>query len=217
MKKQMWMVMIGMVLSVSWAGATTTYIYDGTVSNWYGAGSFTAAGSAPTKLNTKADYYGVNYENEIYVCGANDGVNWLGQDDWAGAEWTAPAGEVITEVIISGYYRSETHVEGVGVFGGKTSAGETQYYASNDWSNVQVIYGPVIVSIPEADQVTKLQLRALWQMYGGTGFCYGNPQNLPDQGNYNGQITAVQITTVPEPISLAVLGLGGMWIMRKRK
>jgi hypothetical protein len=123
---------------------------------------------------------------------------------WAGAEWTAPEGEVVIRIEINGYHRLdnlETPERGYAVYGGKVGeiAGATllmrgsaeNYAAPSTYS-----YVGKYLDIPATNAISKLQFRSLVML----------SDVLVGGGNegYFGAINSIKIiTTATPPVATA--------------
>jgi hypothetical protein len=177
-----------LVAMVSWAQAGT-YTFDAGVADWY-AGGFTAV-QGGTSLVTLMMADGADVRNQIYVDGYTSGFFGIDPGEWAGAEWTAPAGEVVTGVTIGGYCGHDSSNMGYGVLGGTQTATETIYLSHHEAGFYT--YSNVTVSILPIDQVKKLQFRPYWNLEGGVT---GAGTNYP---SYSGRMTSITITTAAAP------------------
>lgn len=141
-----------------------------------------------------------------------------------GAEWVAPAGEIITKVEMAGSYRSDYGTVRYRISGGVDDSTETVYLEGAGIVTLAGVFynyggygagsGLVGVDIPVADGVTKVQLNP-YVLSGGTEVvCF--PATDP---TYQGNIVEVNITTepIPEPMTLTLLGVGSLLLIRRKK
>ncbi len=143
----------------------------------------------------------------VNAIGSSEDFPTPGAGDWAGANWEAPPGEVVTSISVAGDFRIEAIEDadfGAGVYGrsGKdsthdkkihfvTGSGEgsedTKFNASTnklsyDWS----------VDVDPKEAITGLQFRA-WEALSGAR----NVQAGSDLRGYSGNITNIEIKTSP--------------------
>jgi hypothetical protein len=142
-------------------------------------------------LETKMNIDGSDCRNQIYVDGIAASFFVIYAGEWAGAQWTAPAGEVVTGVKISGYCGHNGSNMGYGVLGGKNSPTQTVYYSHHEAGFYN--YANVSVAIPETEQVGMLQFRPYWNLEAaitGAG---------TDYPSYSGTMTSIMISTTELP------------------
>ena len=194
---------LGLNAGVSQA-APITYTYDNAVANWYATG-WTAtcnAGGGYIRTNTDASYL-----NQIRVDEPN-GVSGIPTNIWSGAQWTAPAGQFITQVDLT--YAGIINSNGCATL--SVYAGTSAATAAEKFVNLaSLTWGSTSATLPfsATGQYTFVQVRNWDFAYGGNAV-----------GEYwNSTVSAATITTttIPEPVSLSLLALGGVVLFRRRK
>lgn len=200
------MSLLAMAVTASLSSATT-YVFDSSDSNWYEAGELTRV-SGTLRMITNAGNDGV-------TVGWNEAINPSGGQffagDYAGVLWTAPVGEVVTNVQVSGFYRADGGLSqtGYGLYAGSGSAA-TEYVKGQGGSPVWVGYSwSADVAIAESAAVDTVEVRAWWHQ-GGSPATVGTIG-----GGYFANIGSITITTVPEPATMALLVMGGMMGLRR--
>jgi len=186
------------------AHAQKTYLYDSLVEDWYSTSDPLVADSAGRLQVVRPP------SNRIFVNAIGELVHFPTPEagDWGGANWTAPSGEIVTGISMSGDFRRETLDEddfGAGVYGAPEGnkndakkirfvtgsadgADDTKWNAATkkmtyDWS----------VEVDPKDAITHLQFRA-WEAIAGTRKVQaGSPPT-----GYSGNITHIEITTAPD-------------------
>lgn len=192
---------LGLNAGVSQA-APITYTYDNAVANWYATG-WTAtcnAGGGYIRTNTATDYL-----NQIRVDEATT-IGGIPSVIWSGAQWTAPAGQFITQVDLT--YAGIINSNGgatLAVYAGTSAATAAEKFvnlASLTWESTSAT-----LTFSATDQYAFVQVRN-WD------FAYGG--NAAGAGWYS-TVSAATITTIPEPVSLSLLALGGVVLFRRRR
>lgn len=180
------------------ASQAAVITYNSTT-NWYT--DWTATG-LPGWLVVNTSNTG---EIQVYNTNANTSVP---GNHWAGAQWTAPAGQIITHVDLS--YWGVINTEGAAtltVYAGTTAATATEVFVNaaplvGQGSSTSLTFSPT-------SQYTFLQVRN-WD---------GRDKNysIATYPWWQSNLTAATITTIPEPVSLSLLALGGCWLLRRRR
>jgi hypothetical protein len=208
-------VVAGLVVLMGLAQGSFASIYSfGPTNDWYATG-MTAANSG-NQLVTKT-----SITNSICGWGMPSGTGgtWyptLPTGAWAGAKWTAPAGEVITQISISGYYRNDGDKMQAEVYGGTStgSAGNIQLWNSIDAgatvSGARKVFSNSIITLNPVTGVTQVQFRPY--------MCRASEVIAAGVAGYDGFMNAIQITTapVPEPSLCLLMIMGGLGIMQRR-
>lgn len=185
------------------AHAQKTYLYDSLVEDWFSSGDPLVAASSGRLQVVRPP------SNCIFVNATGEQVYFPTPEagDWGGANWTAPAGEVVTGVSMSGDFRRETLDEedfGAGVYGASeenkkdekkirfvTGSAEANDDAKWNAATKKMTYDWAVEVDPK-DAITHLQFRA-WEAIAGTRKVQaGSPPN-----GYSGNITHIEITTSP--------------------
>ncbi|MFA5205495.1 MAG: PEP-CTERM sorting domain-containing protein [Lentisphaeria bacterium] len=189
----------GLATTVSQAAIFT---YDSSVSNWYT--SWTATGiSGWLVVRT-------NESNQIQVQNASSNTSVPGTH-WAGAQWTAPVGQFITQVDLT--YWGMINAQGAAtltVYAGTSAATATEVFFNKE--SLNAAFGSTSLAFSPTSQYTFLQVRN-WDGRGGSDF--GAQQAPP--GWWQSDLTAATITTIPEPAALSLLALGGLCLLRRRR
>jgi hypothetical protein len=191
------------------ATAAMTYTFDSSRADWYsGANAMTAAHGVANGLITYTSAPGAT--NKIYVDCNFAGIQAIDAGDWAGATWSAPAGQVVTKVTISGYFGHDN----AGMFYGVQDFHDGTYTGYPILANPATfaIYTNVAATISVGDQVNNLRLIPY---FNGTGA--GVTGAGTDYPQYRGEFTTVVIETIPEPASFVLLGLLGAGVMSRRR
>lgn len=202
--------------------AQKTYLFDSLVEDWYSTSDPLVADSTGRLQVARPP------SNRIFVNAIGEQVHFPTPEagDWGGAKWTAPAGEIVTGISMSGDFRRETLEEedfGAGVYGAseKNKRDEKKIHfvtgsadATDDakWnaSTKKMTYDWAVEVDPK-DAITHLQFRA-WEAIAGTRKVQaGSPPN-----GYSGNITRIEITTSPSgsapvgkaPVSIEAIELG---------
>jgi hypothetical protein len=191
------------VIGVSTLGAQTqkTYLYDSLTEDWFSSSTPLVADSMGRLQVVRPP------NNRIFVNATGEQVHFPtpGAGDWGGANWTAPAGEIVTGISMTGDFRRETLEEedfGAGVYGasekkkrddkrihfvtGSAEASEDAKWTaatkkmSYDWS----------VEVDPKEAITFLQFRAWEAIAGNRKVQAGSPST-----GYSGNITRIEITT----------------------
>jgi len=131
---------------------------------------------------------------------------------WAGAQWTAPAGQTITQVDLT--YWGVINAAGAAtltVYAGTTAATATEVFVNT--ASLAGAGSSTSLTFSPTSQYTYLAVRN-WD---GRGVNFGAEQAPP--GWWQSDLTAATITTspIPEPVSLSLLALGGCWLLRRRR
>lgn len=193
---------LGVVLMVHVANAAT-YVYDGTVLDWYDAGGWTHIVNDPGPVDNPLFSY--NYPNSILAVN-NYGVLSY-SSGYVGAEWKAPIGEVITQVDFS--YS--------GIIGTNSAPSLTVYAGGNSADTFVGAY-----ALPGAWASSSQSLSfSESQAYGAVAIRNWDFQNQ-GCGFYDGWhslVSTVTITTtaVPEPATcMFLLGSVAVGLRRRR-
>lgn len=202
------------------ASASSTYVYDASVNNWYSATddrpaftkyTFTPDGTtSPFRVEAHTSLLYVNVPNAV---GAN--ANLVGAH--AGATWTAPAEEQISSITLSygsvltpGLNLSVWGASGTGAFTTELGRISPAGTVDNRGSSTSIIF-----TVPDGTSITSLQIRGL-ELVAASAL---------GQGWYD-QIRGVTIETVPlsnipEPSTCTLLtglcSLGVICAFRRRR
>jgi hypothetical protein len=171
-------------------GEVKTYIFSPTVSNWW------TAGLSPVHSNNALRPV-TSYLTYLHVEGIFwDGTNYpvVAAGHWAGANWTAPPGEVVTNIHVTGYYRRDTSLVndfGYAIFGG-TSTGSPQdtclcWKTSLNGTIPGTVSYNEIIPVNTTQALTQLQFRPWQSIVGGQIASYNS--------GYSGNINLIEITT----------------------
>jgi hypothetical protein len=214
MKKRLALALVFLMLfllsAIPSVALATIYTFDSANANWYEPGELT---KVEANVRLISDPIADNEIQGVWNTAlATYGNFYAG--DWAGASWTAPAGEIVTRVQMSGWYRADGDLSrmGYGLLGGKGSP-DTEYVKAQGGQSSWVGYSwSQDLPISSADQVDNLQIRTWWHQ-GGDPSAVG-----PSTDGYFAYIDTLTITTtaVPEPATIGLLTLGGL-LLRRRK
>ena len=150
------------------------------------------------------------------------GNPWIGQNYWWGTSYpgVGHTGDSYLKLNAGYIYQSlsgETWVEGVtydlGIWVTTKSTGQrliTYVMADGDWAN-RIIIGDVVPAV-QPDLQTWIQLTA---QYTATADYAGKDIGIGFYGRSN--TFADDVTIVPEPITLGLLGLGGLGLIRRKR
>lgn len=202
---------IGCLLASAGLAPGSIYVFSNDV-NWYTQGMTAAAGG-----NLATD---TSVTNALQATDARGwGYPTITAGSWAGANWIAPAGEVVTQVMVSGYHMLsdvDNPERGYAVYGG-TAAGQAsdqQLFAGSANSQVNSStwqYSGTTVNLLPTEGITQLQFRAL-TMLQDTLVAHG-------YAGYFGTMNAITITTetVPEPATCLFLLVSGLGVLTRRR
>jgi hypothetical protein len=178
--------------------APITYTYNSSTPNWYATG-WTATASLDGYVETAA---ASNYL-QVYAPVGNSAVP---STLWRGAQWEAPAGQNITHVTLtySGIINLGANAPDLTIYAG-TSAGTLSRVFTNtavlQWTSTSTS-----LTFSATNQYRFLQVRNWDFSLGGYEVAAGWASTVSD----------ISIT-VPEPVSLSLLALGGCWLLRRRR
>jgi hypothetical protein len=198
MKKILAMMMVAAMVHTA---SATTYVYDNTVSDWFGTGGWTHVVSDPGPVGNPL----FSYSDPTSIHAANNYGVLDFSSGYVGAEWTAPIGEVITQVEFSFW----------GVIG-TNSAPSLTVYAGEDSADTFVGAYALPAAWTSSSQSVSFSES---QAYNAVAIRTWDYQNQPCgfYAGWHSMVSAVTITTVPEPAALVLLGCGAMGWMRRRK
>ena len=178
----------------------SVFTYNNTT-NWYT--DWTATGISGWLVVNTSD----TSQIKVYNSNANTTVP---GNHWAGAQWTAPVGQFITQVDIT--YWGVINAAGAATL--TVYAGTSAATASEKFVNAASLAGTgtsATLTFSATDQYTFLQVRN-WD---GRGADFG-AETVPP-GWWQSDLQAATITTIPEPVSLSLLALGGVVLFRRRR
>lgn len=195
-------VAVAVLALVLGAGASQAAVFSyNSGTNWYT--DWTATGEAGWLVVNTSD------TSQIQVYNTNGNTSVPG-NHWAGAQWTAPAGQIITHVDLG--YWGVINAEGAAtltVYAGTTAATATEVFVNaatlvGQGSSTSLTFSPT-------SQYAFLQVRN-WD---GRGVNY----SIATYPWWQSDLTAATITTspIPEPVGLSLLALGGCWLLRRRR
>lgn len=183
-----------------------TYSYDGLVPDWFsGPNAFEAIAAGGTlKVAFPPN-------NQVLVNGVGSLQEFPkpNREDWAGVEWKAPKGEVISQIKVKGGFRRETterldfrvalfggsdagfKAEPLEVFTGESNS-EGAVYSYDE--RAQKVRYEWAVTIKPTEAISKIQLRAWEAVEGGVAIQGGS-----DAQGYSGSVTSVEIVTERAP------------------
>jgi hypothetical protein len=170
----------------------TTYTYNSVISNWFtliDQPAWTAEAVNGSYLNVDA-----TLTNQIFVQNTNQDDNYSDLDQYAGAMWTVPEGERITQVDITydGCYGACSSSPALYVLVGRTTP-DTTLFTSPMVGDCRNNSQTASLVFDETNNYRVLQIRN-WMTLLGTNRC--------DQSWWS-RVTAVKIITVPDD-SMAV-------------
>lgn len=212
---------LGLLFLTAIDSRADVFTFDNTTSSWFDPGEFTPTnngGSLYTITNGFLWNWGVVPTGNM-IAGVT-GIQQVAPGNWSGATWTAPQGQIITSVAIyGGNYLGPAGNMGYGVFGGATTA-DTEYYRGQGsvgpHNGISFYADLITVNIPANNNVAVLQLRSFWNQ---SATVTEEFSTYPAANNACGYMTAVTITTetVPEPATMGLLALGGLFVLMRRK
>jgi hypothetical protein len=193
------------------AAQGSIYVFSSDI-NWYDQGMTATAGG-----NLATD---TSVTNALQATDARGwGYPTITAGSWAGANWVAPAGEVVTRVVVSGYHMlSDVNnpERGYAVYGGTAAGQASDVNLFSGSANVQVSgstwqYSGTTMNLLPADGITQLQFRAL-TMLQDTLVAHG-------YSGYFGTMNAITITTeaVPEPATCLFVLVSGLGYLTRRQ
>lgn len=206
--------------SVSLQAAVITY--DSSVVDWFQNGLTRLHAGRIILANDNPDYTGVAPTNLILAQGIGS-TNYFPvplKGDYAGVTWTAPVGEIVLSIQITGSYRSEpaAGTYGATVYGGTSSDTQAAILLSENLpvtrSGERESYTWTIALNPN-DAITKLQFNAWEALIGGAVIQGGSS----GESGYTGMIDSIVITTapIPETSTLALSAIGIFAFLGYRK
>ncbi len=209
--------LLGLIALTLSPGSAAVITYDSTVSDWY-ANGMTADGHnglLNALLNTNITFTPPTNSILADADGSTSTFPTLGPGAHGGATWQAAAGEVVTQITLSGNFRSETVNQSdfiAAVYGGNDASTLSSLSSGLSFSyhapTARASYSWTI-NIDPGDQISALRFDA-WRTVGTVVTNGGG-----NVGGYSGSITDIQITTaaVPEPSTVCLLVAVGLVVL----
>jgi hypothetical protein len=209
-------VIIMVLLSVKVSqGGVYTFIKNTTSptgnAGWFDAGEFSPVQNGVSIIR----HTGVAGYLRAYPAAGTDGnVGDLGE--WAGANWSAPENEVISKITFTAYWSGAGNPGtgdgySVSVWAGVDAPDETMLLRESTTVGTWRTLEDSVINItdPLTTGYTELQLRA-WE-----NAIAARAQDDAQYGQF--EDVTIETMTIPEPVTLGLMGLGSVLLLRRRQ